>query len=130
MKYLINYIEDGMSALLEEHGAFYAFSNKQFDEAAKEGVKYTNMGNGLICPKENADKLFKGLEENLDKGIKQDIEENGLEAIIRRELYNHEAFYTYSVTSTVEALELYEDISKEDIIRVFNKEYPKAAKHL
>jgi hypothetical protein len=130
MKYLSCYIEEGQSKLMEETGAFYAFSTKQFDEAAVEGVEYTNMGYGLICPKEHADKLFKGLEENVKNGIEQDIKENGKEAIIKRELYNHEAFYTRSTNSTAEALELYEDITREDIRRVFYKELPKASKFL
>jgi len=39
MKYLTNYIEEEQTEALNRAGAFFAFSDKQFDEAKKEGVK-------------------------------------------------------------------------------------------
>ena len=53
MKYLINYIEEAQTKAFEKAGAFFAFSDKQFEEQKKEGVRYSYMGAGLICPKEN-----------------------------------------------------------------------------
>ena len=47
---------DYLTPILEANGAFFAFSQSQFDEQKKEGVIYVSMGAGLICPKENADK--------------------------------------------------------------------------
>lgn len=120
MKYLSNYTEQGITDLLTKYGAFFAFSGKQFDEAKKEGVKYTNMGAGLICPSEHVQDFMTGLENNHANGIKQDIAENGKEAIIRRELANHEAYYTYEIDDTVDSLAGY-DITREEVQEVFNK---------
>lgn len=124
MKYLQEYIEEAQTQAFNKAGAFFAFSNKQFDEAKKEGIKYVSMGAGLICPKENADTLAKELDEGYKLGIAQDIAENGREAIVKRELNNHEAYYTGDTTSTIEALSEYKTITPEDINHIFrNKNY-------
>lgn len=54
--------QDKISQVLSQNGAFFAFSDKQFNEQKQEGIKYVSMGAGLICPKENADKLNKELD--------------------------------------------------------------------
>ena len=63
--------EDKIGLVLKNNGAFCAFGTKQFDEQKKEGVKYISMGAGLICPKENADKLNKELN-HICKEIKKE----------------------------------------------------------
>ena len=50
---------DYLTPILEANGAFFAFSQSQFDEQKKEGVIYVSMGAGLICPKENAENALK-----------------------------------------------------------------------
>lgn len=122
MKFLSSYVEEGQTRALRKAGAFFAFSNSQFDENKQEGIKYVDMGMGLICPKETADVLFKESEEIYFLGIKQDIEENGIDAIIERELDNHEVFYTGNTEPTEDALKHY-GITIEDIRRVYNKIY-------
>jgi len=120
MKYLQDYIEKSQTEAFKKAGAFFAFSKKQFDEKEKEGVKYCNMGAGLICPKETSDVLFEEFENIHVEGIKKDIEENGMEAIIKRELYNHECFYTWDIELCVDALESY-GVTTEQVQAVFNK---------
>lgn len=89
----------------------------------KDGVKYVSLGMGLICPKENAGTLLKEMDEVYKKGIQQDIQENGLENIVKRELNNHEAYYTGNTESTEESLKDY-PIKAEDVRKVFhNKNY-------
>lgn len=119
MKYLSQYMEAKQTTAFNKAGAFFAFSNKQFNEARKEGVKYTNMGGGMICPKDTADTLAEELHTIYIDSIAEDIKDNGLNAIIRRELNNHEAYYTNDTTSTAEALSDY-PITEADIIRVFH----------
>lgn len=87
MKYLSDYTNEKQTQAFDEAGAFFAFSQKQFNEAKKEGVA-------------------------------QDIQENGKKAIIRRELFNHECFYTGDITGCVEKLEDY-DYSYDDIYQVY-----------
>ena len=116
MKYLSNYIEDAQSAAFEKNGAFFAFSDKQLSEKKVEGVKYVSLGSGLICPKENADKLHSELTQIVKDGVKQDVEENGIEKIIERELANHEAYYTGDLDDTLEALSCYDELVTEEIV--------------
>ena len=107
MKYLSDYIEQAQTATFKKHGAFFAFSKKQLEEARVEGVKYASLGMGLICPTDNAIQLIEDMDTIHQSGIKQDIAENGLSAIIQRELHNHEAQITYDMDSTKDALEGY-----------------------
>jgi hypothetical protein len=122
MKYLQDYIEDKQSEAFEKAGAFFAFNQDQFLEKRVEGVKYTLFENmGLFCRKDKADWLMKELERIGEQGIQQDIKENGIDNIIKRELYNHEAFYTMSIAQTKDSLEEY-NIPVERIKKVFNQE--------
>ncbi|WP_048662758.1 DUF7659 family protein, partial [Vibrio crassostreae] len=90
MKYLSHYIQDKQTQAFNEAGAFFAFSNQQFDDEKKEGVKYASLGMGLICPTDNVRQLMIRLYSIAQEGIAEDIKENGKKAIIRRELFNHE----------------------------------------
>jgi hypothetical protein len=91
MKYLSHYLESAQSEALSLNGAFYAFGEGQFKEASKDGVLYVHLKHGLICPKANVENLVKQLGEAFEEGIKADVAENGVYAIIQREYFNHEA---------------------------------------
>ena len=119
MKYLSDYTQQAQTNLYNELGAFFAFSNKQFEEAKKKGVEYVSLGMGMIVPKNNAKQLVERLGQIQKEGIKQDIAENGKEAIIRRELFNHECFFTHDITDCVEKLEEY-GYSHDDIFQVYS----------
>lgn len=121
MKYLQDYQEERQTALFNSTGAFFAFSQSQFNEGKKEGIKYVNCQGGMICPKDNVIILIEGLDQIYKEAIQQDIKENGKEAIIKRELYNYECFYTYDTKSAVDALHGY-GFTDDDIIAVFNTE--------
>ena len=112
-------VDKEQTALFKELGVFFAFSKLQFNEGKKEGVKYINMGSGMLCPKPNVERLINELHSIYVEGAKRDIAKNGREGVIRYELNNHEALYTYDIDSTVDALEVY-DISRSEIQEVFN----------
>lgn len=119
MKYLTHYTEQAQTDLFKICGALFAFSNKQFEDQRKEADKpYINLGSGLICPQKNAKQLVDGLENILADGIKKDLEENGIDGVIRRELFNHEAFYVGEIEPTVDALEGY-GITQDQVIKVY-----------
>lgn len=120
MKYLSDYTNDAQTELFNKVGAFFAFSNEQLEGKIKEGIKYVNMGAGMICPKENAKELIDSLSVIQDKGIEKDIEDNGIPAIIRRELDNHECDYTGDYEPALEVLDQY-GISEQQIREVFFK---------
>lgn len=111
-------MSDRQAAALDKAGAFFAFSTKQFDEQKKPDIVYMNGPAGMICPKDTIFALLTELETIYTDSIKQDIEENGLNAIIRRELNNHEAYYTNDIESTAQALTEY-PITRADILAVF-----------
>ena len=124
MKYLSEYLEDGQTAAFKKAGAFFAFSEKQFAEQKKLGVKYMSLGSGMICPEATATVMMEELDVVVKNGLAQDVADNGIDAIIVRELANHEAYYTYDLESTVEALSEY-DIPDGKIQEIFNREKSK-----
>ena len=122
MKYLSDYTEKATTKLFNKHHAFFAFSDKQFEEGAKKEFKpYVHLFGGLIAPKATADQLCKDLKNITKEGIKQDIKENGIENIIKRELSNHEAYYTGEIEQTVDGLAGY-SITNEKIMEVFTRQ--------
>jgi hypothetical protein len=121
MKYLSDYMEEKQTALFNKTGAIFAFSSKQFNEQKKQGVKYTILDGGIICPTENITELENGLESIFNEAIKQDFQENGKEAIIKRELSNYECYYTGNISEAVRVLKDY-GIEKAEIIPIFKKE--------
>jgi len=74
---------------------------------------------GLIVPSQHAKDFVERFAVIQEQGIAQDIAENGKEAIIRRELFNQECFYTNDICDCVEALKEY-GYSYDDIYQVFN----------
>lgn len=112
MKYLSHYTEKAQTELFERLGVFFAFSKDQFNEGAeKVGAnkdnKVTHVGAGCYILSKNVDELLEGLDSITQAGIKMDIEENGIEAIIQRELGNHEYCITYDLEDTIHALDGY-----------------------
>lgn len=120
MKYLQDYMEDKQSALFNETNTIFAFSREQFNESKKEGITYINMGAGMLTDKRHVKKLLEGLEKIYKDSIQQDIKENGIYAIIKRELANHEAWYTIDITDTKEKLKDY-PITEDQILKIFRE---------
>lgn len=54
---------DPIEKVLDNNGAFWAFGDNQFKEQRVDGVAYVSLGAGLICPRENVEKLEKELNE-------------------------------------------------------------------
>lgn len=118
-------MESAQSAAFEKHGAFFAFGNKQFEEKAKPELTYTNMGSGLICPKENAKALMDELDSIYEAAVKQDVEENGAEKIIEREYFNHETQLTGDLTDMLGAIsghrEQFPELFTDELIKTVSK---------
>ena len=119
MKYLNDYIDEAQTKIFKEYGAFFAFSNKQFDESKKENTKYISMGAGLICPENNVPKLIKELDNVFKNGVKQDVSENGAKKIIEREYFNHETQISMDDSAALSALSIY----KETFPELFTDEF-------
>ena len=107
MKYLSDYMQEAQSEAFAELGVFFAFSDKQFDEQKVEGVRYASVGSGMIVPRDNVEVLVERLKSIATAAIAQDISENGIDAIIDRELGNYECYYTGDYSDAVDALVRY-----------------------
>ena len=121
MKYLQDYTEQATTELLNKTGSFFAFSDDQFEKAKNKNLKkedYTHLFGGLITPKTNSKEVLNGLKQITKAGISLDIKENGIINIIKRELNNHEAYYSGNIESTVAVLEIY-NLTPEQIYKVF-----------
>ena len=92
--------------------------NSQFEEKRVDGITYTQNSSGMIAPKENFKTLVQEIDKIYEDGIKQDIEENGIESIIKRELSNYECNYTGEIEDAVDALEDY-GITYDDVMAVY-----------
>ena len=131
MKYLSDYMETSQTKAFEDAEAFFAFGWSQFEEQRKEGVNYVNMGWGLICPKENAQKLREELDDIYNRAIDQDVQENGAEGIINREYFNHECQISGGAETCKENLAGYIDrhpklFTDEVIIKVCKESFNEA----
>lgn len=124
MKYLSDYMQAKQTELFNSTGTFFAFSKAQFNEGKKDGIKYTALDGGMLCPTEKVKDLVKGLDIIYNDAIKQDVKENGIDKVIVRELYNHECFYTFRLDDVFEKLEDY-PVTKERIEEEFEKEKKK-----
>lgn len=124
MKAQHEYSENALSQLWQETGCFFAFGEKQFSEKKQDCVTYIHIFAGLLCPKDKENEVVTRMNNIATEAIELDMSENGKEAVIIRELYNHEAFYTWDIESTFDALAGY-PITLEDVQAVFDKEAAK-----
>ena len=115
--------QEQVNSLLDECKVFWAFSNEQFEAGKlksplKEGEKYLDIGGGGYMPKGNLEAFEGGME-----AITKEFNTAMKDAKARRdhiayELSNHEAYYTHSIESTMDALG--EDFTREEVANVFN----------
>ncbi len=97
--------------LLTQCGVFWAFGKKQLEEGYAKakltmtaGDKLIDIGAGGFMPKSNKDTYIHGMRtigEEFDKAMQ---DEKTRKDYILYELHNHEAFYTGSLSSTLDAL--------------------------
>ena len=116
---LNKYTDNKIHKLLNDNGAFWAFSNKQFEEQKQNDIKYVRMHGGLIAPKDKANIIHNGFEKIYNEAYKKDLKENGYKKIIWRNCRNLEIQYT-DFDELVEALEGYK-IDIELIAIEYNK---------
>ena len=117
-------LDNELSNIFDKHGAFFAFSNAQYNEKAKENEKYTSLGAGLICPVSAIKNLKNDMDNAINKYEKQDLKENGKQKIIWRELANYECQISYDISDAVHALKSY-GITEAEI----KKEWPAYLQH-
>jgi hypothetical protein len=120
MKTLSTYTEEKINHLFTKYNGFFAFSQKQFEEAKKEDIKYVSRGGGLYHEAGKSKEFDADYKLMIREAIEQDLKENGKETIIERELMNYECYYSYDITDAVAKLSDY-NITYDEIRAVFNK---------
>jgi hypothetical protein len=103
-----------MDKIMSEHGAFFAFSKKQYDEAAKAGVNYISLGSGLIAPDDKAESLIESFSAITAEKIAYELANNTRKDIIWYELGNHECQIVGSYREVIEVLAPY-GITEDEI---------------
>jgi len=111
--------EAAISKIMEDSGAFFAFSNSQFKEKAQEGVTYARLPLGMLAPKDKARATMKAINEAIAESIAESLRNNTLEEIIRYELANHEAPYSGNICDTMAALAGY-DVTESQVQKILN----------
>ena len=113
-----------VSALNEKHGAFFAFSDKQIAEQAKDELEYCQYDyGGLVGPvgggasyRAEADALFDAFTLNVRENVDRT-------AFIKYELSNLECYLTYDVQEVLMlASHYWPDTTEDDVMAIFNAE--------
>lgn len=125
--------QNATNELMEKCGVFWAFSREQFEEGKKAhpldpGEKYVDIGMGGFIRKSKLDEFLAGMDA-IDAEFKQAMkDEKARKAHIAYELDNHEAYYTRSIESTLDALG--EGFTREEVLAVFDGRRKLAASRL
>lgn len=111
-------IQNQQGALFDEMGAFFAISNKEFNESIKEGVQYVQGFCGILVPKVNSKVFHERLNEIHKQAKERDLKENGMAVIMQREFASQECGYTWHYRDAKEALSHF-NFSEADYIEQF-----------
>ena len=120
MKSLNHYTDEAMTKTLNDNGAFYAFSNAQFDEQKVPGITYLRGPGGLLIPKGNEKALLSEMQSAVDTGIAARLAEYPIDDIIAYELGNYECYYSGDIEDAVRALSIY-NVTHDQVLAVYNK---------
>jgi hypothetical protein len=126
MRFFDDIYQDSLKELNIKYELFYAFNKEQFDEALKIRNRkdlgfYVNISYGAYIPNKFKEEYKKELDILYKKSIQIDIEENGKDKIILRELNNHECFYTGEIDDAVDAVHKY-GYTSDDVYKIYKKE--------
>ena len=112
-------IEIKINDLLTANGAFFAFTEQQYNDEALPGVEYKRLYAGMLCPSDNAKTVMLGLNSLSNEKIQYELSNNSINTIIWDALANYECQISGDYSDAIEALKMY-GITETDI----KKEWP------
>ena len=112
-------IDVKINDLLTANGAFFAFTEQQYNEEALPGVEYKRLYAGMLCPSDNVKTVMDGLDNLSDEKTHWELANNSIKTIIWDALANYECQITGDYNDAIAALKVY-GISEDDI----KKEWP------
>jgi len=107
-------IDKEQTKILDDNGAFFAFSKDQFNTCSDQSLNYKSLGGGLYCPENNIDDLALQLEDTHAFKINWELSNNTLKDIIWYQLANHETQISGDYSDAYEVLKPY-GISEDQI---------------
>ena len=107
-------VDNEQEKILDDNGAFFAFSKDQFNTCSTQSLIYKSLGGGLYCPANNIDNLSTQLKDSHTFKINWELSNNTLKTIIWDQLANHEAQLSGDYSEAWEALKPY-GITEDDI---------------
>lgn len=113
--------EKRVSAILKLNGVFFAFSDKQYYEAADKNIKYTSAGSGCFLPVENVNQHKKSWAK-FQEWKKEAIKEVDPVEVIEYELNNYECFYIGSIEDALPTLLGY-GFTREQVEKVYQDKF-------
>ena len=123
-KNLSSYTDQPITELFNKYGAFWAFSNQQFETAKQDQIEYVKFWGNCFCNKETAKEFIAEYHLIFENQKKLFLHENSREDIIKYELANYECYYTGEIEEAFEVLQQY-GISYNEVQKVYYKELPK-----
>ncbi|MFY2508853.1 DUF7659 family protein [Vibrio pectenicida] len=118
MKSFQSYTQDKLRTVFKDMGAFFAFSNRQFNEARQEGVEYVALDAGLVVPKGNEQETLARLEQINKEAVSAFLKDHDKESIILDSLRNYECFYTGDISDCVDEMKGF-NITEQEVMEVF-----------
>ncbi len=112
-------IEKKINDLLTTNGAFFAFTEQQYNAEALPGVEYKRLYAGMLCPSGNVKIVMNGLDSLSHEKTEYELANNSIKTIIWDSLANYESQITGDYSDAIEALKPY-GITEDDI----KKEWP------
>ena len=116
-------VDDKITNVMNNYGAFFSFSNIQFEKKRDKNIKnedYISLDSGIVCPRVNALLLVDEMSRIYEAHAKYVTDTYSTEQIIKHELMNHEIDVTGDITDTADAVECY-GITRKDILAYCEK---------
>lgn len=107
-------IEIKINDLLTANGAFFAFTEQQYNEEALPGVEYKRLYAGMLCPSNNVKMVMNGLDSLSNEKTRWELANNTIKTIIWDSLANYECQITGNYDDAIDALKVY-GITETDI---------------
>ena len=112
MKHLNNELEQ--EKILNDNGAFFAFTEQQFNDEALLGIEYKRLYAGMLCPSYNVKTVLDGFDSLSNKKTEWELANNSIKDIIWDSLANYECQITGDYSDAYDALKFY-GITKDQI---------------
>ena len=100
--------------LLTANGAFFAFTEQQYNDEAMPDVEYKRLYAGMLCPSDNVKTVMNGLDSLSDEKTHWELANNSIKTIICDSLANYECQISGDYSDAIEALKPY-GISEDQI---------------